>query len=315
MPSGGRARDRRGLVDTIPEAVRRKALAAGAAHWLRELPELVERLERDWSISVGRSYGDATEALVAEATQADRTPVVLKLHIPRLDSPRPAAAGEREMTVLRLAGGEGCARLLRCDEARGALLLERLGRPLQELGMPLAGRLEVLCAAAMRLWRPAPGSGLPSGADQGREQASYIVRTWEELGRPCTEAAVGYALACADRRVAAHDEQRAVLLHGDVHQWNALAAGGGFKLVDPDGVLAEAEYDLGVLMREDPEELMTGDPRDRARWLAARCGLDAGAIWEWGAVQRVSCGLLLTQLGVQPVARQMLAVADRVAAL
>ena len=43
-------------------------------------------------------------------------------------------------------------------------------------------------------------------------------------------------------------------MHGDVHQWNALqAAGGGFKLVDPDGLLAEAEYDLGILMREDPE--------------------------------------------------------------
>jgi streptomycin 6-kinase len=80
-------------------------------------------------------------------------------------------------------------------------------------------------------------------------------------------------------------------------------------------VLAEPEYDLGVLMREDPAALLTGDPRDRARWLAARCGLDAPAIWEWGAVQRVSCGLLLSGLGVQPVARQMLAVADRVAAL
>ncbi len=124
-----------------------------------------------------------------------------------------------------------------------------------------------------------------------------------------------YALTCADHRIAAHSQRRAVLVHGDVHEWNALQAGDGFRLVDPDGVLAEPEYDLGVLMREDPAELLTVDPRDRARWLAARCGLDAAAIWEWGAVQRVSCGLLLTRLGVQPVARQMLAVADRVAAL
>jgi streptomycin 6-kinase len=302
-------------MDGVPEPVRRKALAAGAGQWLRDLPGLVADLERDWAISVGRPYADATEGLVAEAALAGGGPAVLKLHIPRLDSPRPAAAAEREFAVLRLAGGEGCARLLDADAARGALLLERLGRPMHELGMPLAARLEALCAAAMRLWRPAPGCGLPSGADQGREQAGYITRAWDELGRPCTEAAVTYALTCADHRIAAHDQRQAVLVHGDVHEWNALQAGDGFSLVDPDGVLAEPEYDLGVLMREDPAELLTGDPRDRARWLAARCGLDAPAIWEWGAVQRVSCGLLLTRLGVQPVARQMLAVADRVAAL
>ncbi|HTT88560.1 MAG TPA: hypothetical protein VMF65_03340 [Acidimicrobiales bacterium] len=31
----------------------------------------------------------------------------------------------------------------------------------------------------------------------------------EELGRPCTEAAVEHALACAARRIAAHDDERA----------------------------------------------------------------------------------------------------------
>jgi streptomycin 6-kinase len=119
-----------------------------------------------------------------------------------------------------------------------------------------------------------------------------------------------------ERRVAAHDDERAVLVHGDPHAWNALEAGGGeFKLVDPDGLLAEAEYDLGILMREDPLDLMTGDPRDRAAWLARRTGLDPVAIWEWGAVERLATGLTLLKLGVQPVAGQMLAAAHRVAAL
>jgi streptomycin 6-kinase len=115
------------------------------------------------------------------------------------------------------------------------------------------------------------------------------------------------------RRVAAHDDERAVLVHGDVHQWNALRAGTGFKLVDPDGPLAEAEYDLGVLMREDPLELMHGDPRERSRWLARRCGRDAEAIWEWGVVERVSTGLLAIKIGLQPIGDQMLTVADYLA--
>ena len=72
----------------------------------------------------------------------------------------------------------------------------------------------------------------------------------------------------------AHDNERSVLVHGDVHQWNTLEAGGGFKLVDPDGLLAEPEYDLGVMMREDPVELLYGDPFARARHFAAATGLD-----------------------------------------
>ncbi|MGD0394188.1 MAG: hypothetical protein ABSC41_16285 [Acidimicrobiales bacterium] len=70
---------------------------------------------------------------------------------------------------------------------------------------------------------------------------------------------------------------------------------------------------MGVLMREDPLELLDGDPHHRARWLARRCGLDADAIWERGVVERVSTGLLLTQIDLDPVGRDMLAVADHVA--
>ena len=120
------------------------------------------------------------------------------------------------------------------------------------------------------------------------------------------------AIAAAERRIGAHDDATAVLVHGDVHQWNALRSGDGFKLVDPDGLLAEPEYDLGVLMREDPVELMAGDPWDRARLLAARTGTDPVAIWEWGLVERVSTGLLAVGVGLRPVGDQMLAAADEI---
>jgi streptomycin 6-kinase len=134
------------------------------------------------------------------------------------------------------------------------------------------------------------------------------------LDRPCAEQAIDYSLECAARRIVAHDDERAVLVHGDVHQWNALEAGAGFTLVDTDGLLAEREYDMGIIMREDPSELLEGgDPRERARSLAARTGLDSDAIWEWGAVERVSTGLLATRVALQPAGREMLAVAERVA--
>ena len=212
---------------------------------------------------------------------------------------------------MRLAAGDGCPLLLRDDVGRGALLVERLGRSLYELQLPLARRHEILVSAAMRIWRPAPDSGLPTGAAKATWLHEFITAMWEELDRPCSERAVEHALACAERRRGAHRDERAVLVHGDVHQWNALESGAAFKLVDPDGLLAEPEYDLGIIMREDP---LDGDLRERARRLAHATGLDETAIWEWGVVERVSTGLLGTRVGLQPIAGQMLAAADRLAA-
>jgi streptomycin 6-kinase len=289
----------------IPPVVREKALALGADAWLDALPSLVRSLETDWRIEVGRAYPEATEAFVAEAVREDGTPAVLKLIVPRS---RDAAA--HEIVVLRLARGVGCVRLLRDDVTRGALLLERLGRPLYKLELPVNERHEILVSAAEQVWRPAPAADLPTGAAKASWLADFIARMWEELGRPCSREAVDHALACTARRAEAHRDEKAVLVHGDIHQWNALEAEDGFKLVDPDGLLAEPEYDLGIIMREDP---LNGDLRERARWLAERTGLDEEAIWEWGVAERVSTGLLATRVGLQPHGRDMLAAADRVA--
>jgi streptomycin 6-kinase len=290
----------------IPPVVREKALAVGASAWIDELPVLLHMIEANWAITVGRVYADSTEALVAEAVCEDGTEAVLKLIVPR-----DADAAAHETTVLRLAAGEGCARLLQADLERGALLLERLGRSLSELQLPIRRRHEILVATAQRIWRPAPDAGLPTGVTKARWLAEFITGMWEELDHPCSERAVDYALACATRRRDAHRDETAVVVHGDVHQWNALEADAEFKLVDPDGLLAEAEYDLGIIMREDP---LDGDLRRRARWLATRTRLDETAIWEWGVVERVSTGLLGTRVGLQPIARQLLAAAERVAA-
>jgi streptomycin 6-kinase len=292
----------------VPAVVRAKALDAGATAWLDQLPALIADLERAWSIRVGRVYEGGTEAVVTEAMTADGTAAVLKLLVPH-----DADAAGREIAVLRKCAGQGCAALLHDDVGRGALLLERLGPSLHDQGRPIGERHEILCATAQQVWRPAGDLVLPTGRDKAGWLAAFVRRTWEELGRPCTRAAVDHALACAGRRGRAFDPGRAVLVHGDVHQWNALAAGEGFKLVDPDGLLAEPEYDLGIIMREDPLELMEGDPFAHARWLAARTGLDATAIWEWGVVERVSTGLLGTKVGLQPVAAHMLEAADAIA--
>ena len=119
------------------------AIAVGASPWLDRLPSLVADLEREWGITVGRAFDGGTEAFVAEATLEDGTRAVLKLMIPR-----DRDAVRNEVTVLRLTAGDGCARLLRDDVSRGALLLEHLGRRLADLALPIGTRHEILCCVA-----------------------------------------------------------------------------------------------------------------------------------------------------------------------
>jgi len=294
----------------IPEVVRNKAITVGAESWLAELPELVSHFEQAWNFSIGAVYDGGTEAFVAEANEASGRLAVVKLLIPR-NGINPA----REIAVLERAGGRSCAELYRSDAHAGAMLIERLGPSLFDLGVSFEQRREVLADLATKFWRPPTGMDLPSGEVKAAWLSNAVELWWHELGEPCSRRAVDHALDCAAKRGAAHATADPVLVHGDIHQWNALRSSTGFKLVDPDGLVAEPEYDLGVLMREDPLELLAdGDPRSRSTWLANRTGCDEQAIWEWGVVERVSTGLIASKIDLQPVGAEMLHAADMIAA-
>jgi streptomycin 6-kinase len=291
----------------IPDEVRNKVIAEGNAAWLDELPSVVESLQQDWSLSIGATLRGGHAAFVVGATLADGTAAVLKLGVP----------GTRrdlisEATVLRLAGGEGCASLLRDDLDRDALLLERLGAALYDLVPDPTDRHDTMCDVAARLWRPVSSDvDLPTGADMARDRADLLPRLWEETERACSEATLRDALACMERRRRAHSDRDAVLVHGDVHDLNVLqATDGTFKLIDPGGLRAEPACDLGTIIRCNPG---TGDDlHARAKRLAARTGVDATAIWEWGTIYRVVSGLYCRTIGFQPFGDLLLAEADRV---
>lgn len=292
----------------IPEVVRRRAIAANAQEWLDGLPKLISDLEREWSIAVGRVFEGGSEALVAEATLADGSPAILKLLLQERGH-----EVTNEIAVLRLAAGNGCARLLNADEPRSAMLLERLGRPVGQLGLPAEERLDILCVTAQRLWRPVERGAFQTGAEKARWLIEFTQAKWEELNRPCSAAAAKYAVACAEAREAAHDDTRAVLVHGDIHEDNTLEDGrGGYKLIDPDGLFAEPEYDLGVITRAEP---LGADPRRHARRLAAMTGLDETATWEWAAAERMSTALVCRRLRLEPFAENLFRNAEEAAQL
>jgi streptomycin 6-kinase len=79
-------------------------------------------------------------------------------------------------------------------------MLEQLGPSMHELRLALRRRHEILCDLAARIWRPAPHSGLPTGAEKGRWLCEYIVATWEALAHPVPERTIANALAAHPQR-------------------------------------------------------------------------------------------------------------------
>jgi streptomycin 6-kinase len=280
----------------VPDLVIQRASTNGAAgrRWLDGLPEVVAELSDRWGLELGAAFAGGTAGYVVAATDPSRRECVLKVAMP-LDMNDRDAFG-RSVRAHQLADGQGCAELLAHDTSVPAMLLERLGPNLAELGMTVPQILEAVTSTLRSFWRPVPAEGLRAGDDQARWLAHYIADTWIELGRPCERAVIDQAVSLCDRRAAAFDPSRAVLVHGDAHGWNTLAAGAdNYKFVDVEGLFSEPEHDLAVVMREYNEPLLQGDTprlvRDRAELLADQCALDPHIVWEWGFIERVSTGL------------------------
>jgi streptomycin 6-kinase len=299
----------------VPDRVRRKATALGKAGvaWLAGLDDLVSDLAAEWDLSIGGTLSGGTEAFVAEARTAEGQDAVLKIAIPGLD---PTAS---ELRTLIAAEGRGYALVFRHDAARGAMLLERLGTQLNELGLPIDAQIEVICGTLLEAWTPLPeGARFMTGAEKANTLANFIEVTWRDLGEPCSARIIDVAWRFAEVRRRAFDPTTSVLAHGDAHAWNTLVVPGDgprrFKFVDPDGLFIERAYDLAISMREWGAELLAGDPvllgQDRCRQLARLTGVQPEPIWQWGFIERTSNGLLLLKLGLDSLAHEFFAVAD-----
>lgn len=297
----------------LPEAVRRRALATKAGRdWLVSLPSLVNILEREWGMDVSTVLAGGSEALVAEATGRDGAEAVLKIVIPEQET------GESERRCLLCADGRGYARVLNHDDARNAMLLEKLGPRLSQSGLSPDQQLDIICRTLLDAWRDVPSeTNFMSGDEKADSLASFIRETNARLEFALDPHIMDTALRFAREREAAFSLDHAVLAHGDCHPDNTLIVPGDdpptCKFIDPDGLIIERAYDLGILMREWSDDLLAGDPLSlgvqRCTRLSSRTGVELKAIWQWGFVERVSTGLLLRHLNMDDAAEPILEVA------
>jgi streptomycin 6-kinase len=223
---------------------------------------LAEAVARDWGLTLGEPYPPGAAGYVVRVELSDGTPAVLKLqHSHRED--------EQEADALERWDGDGAVRLLRRDDERHALLLERC-EPGTPLSRSAADPLGVLIELLPRLWKDA--TGFRSLADE--------VAWW------ALDGAVG---ELARELSSTQDEQ--VLVHQDLHGENVLAARREpWLVIDPKPLAAEREFAVAPIVRSFELGPSKRDALNRLDRLCAELGLDRERARGWTVVQTTAWG-------------------------
>ncbi len=221
---------------------------------------LAEAVARDWGLRLSEPYPPGAAGYVVRAELEDGTPAALKLqHTHRED--------EQEADALERWDGDGAIRLLRRDDERHALLLERC-----EPGTPLSRGAEdplgVLIGLLPRLWKDA--SGFHTLAD---EVAHWALEG--EIGRLARELA--------------STQGELVLVHQDLHGDNVLAARREpWLVIDPKPLAAEREFAVAPIVRSSELGHSRREVLYRLDRLCAELRLDHERARGWTVVQTIA---------------------------
>jgi streptomycin 6-kinase len=272
--------------------------------WLSRLPGILAECADRWSLTVLPPFEPLSYNYVAPAIRGDGSEVVLKVGVP-------GPLLRCEIAALRHFAGHGCARLLAADARRGVFLLERL-RPGTPLVDPSAGsgrwladdeRVTTIAAGVMRqLWRPVAGKPRGSQTQTCRVSLFPTVADWAEAFTrlraryeggtgPLPGPFVARAERLSAELIASQAEQ--VVLHGDLHHWNIVAAERQpWLALDPQGVVGEPAYEVGALLRNPYPQIATWPDARRVQarriaQLAEELGFDRARIAGWGFAQAV----------------------------
>ncbi len=250
------------------------------ARWVERLPGRLASLLEEWELTPdGWPMHGYCSIVVPVRTSAGET-AVLKVAFDVDEE------SEHEHLALRHWGGRGAVRLLRADPHRRALLLERLHH--EDLtGLPDLEACEVVAALYPRLHLPA----LP----QLLTVTSYVERWSAALAAmprnaPIPRRMVEQALSLA-RDLVADPASTGVIVHGDLHYLNVLAADREpWLVIDPKPMSGDPHFELAPMLWNRMDEL--GDAvrtgvRRRFHTLVDAAGLDEARARDWVILRMV----------------------------
>ncbi len=273
-----------GIPHTLARAVVDVHGAIGT-DWLARLPATLSDCARRWSLDISPPFEPLSYNYVAPAVRADGTAVVLKAGVPCRET-------ETEVAALALYDGRGGVRLLEWDAAAGVMLLERAvpGTTLRAVeDDELATR--VAADVMQRLWRTAPDKHSFPTVGEWAAGLRRLRAQFDGGTGPFPTRLVERAESLFVELLASMDEP--VVLHGDLHHWNILSAEREpWLAIDPKGVVGEAAYEVGALLRNPLPELLAWPHPARVLGrrldiLAERLGFDRERMIQWSFSQAV----------------------------
>ncbi|WP_319447266.1 MULTISPECIES: aminoglycoside phosphotransferase family protein [unclassified Mycobacterium] len=246
---------------------------------MTEPPPDIRAMVEQWELRPDGPTTHGSGALLLPVRTADGAPAVLKVSFPDAES-------KHAHLVLRRWAGTGAVRLLRADPHHRAVLLERL-RPQDLDTLADTEACEVIAGLQRRVHVPA----LP----QLRSLTSYVeqwAHEFEALPRsaPIPRRLVEQAVALS-RDLVADPTGADVVLHGDLHYGNVLAADREpWLAIAPRPLNGDPHFELAPMLWHRWDEF-AGHIRDgvRARFYML---VDAGALDEqraraWAVVRVV----------------------------
>jgi len=254
--------------------------------WLDQLPDIISECEQHWLLEVGQPFANLSYNFAAPALRADGTEVVLKIGVPRTEL-------SREIEALRHYDGRGSVRLVDARPDQGILLLERLkpGIMLVDLCPTKDDEATKIAASIMRkLWRPVTPDHNFKKIEAWFEGLVELRREFNGGCGPFPKNFVETAESLYAELSQSMSEP--VLLHGDLHHYNILSATREpWLAIDPKGVVGEAAYEVGALLR-NPLDVLSWPDFDqilgrRVAILAEILDLDQRRILGWGMAQAV----------------------------
>ncbi len=268
------------IVRVPDELDRNRVLGPDWSAWLDRLPRLARELLEEWELAGAGEPMHGFCSLVLPVVTADGEHAALKVTFDGDDE------SEHEGLALQHWHGDGAVRLLRADPRRRALLLERLHTE------DLTGRwdleaCEVVAGLYPRLHRPA----LP----QLRTLTSYVERWLERLEElrgemPVPPRMVEQALHLG-RALLTDDASTGVVVHGDLHYENVLAADREpWLAIDPKPMNGDAHYEVPPLLWNRWGEMvgdLRGGIRRRFHTVVDAAGLDETRARDWAIVRMV----------------------------
>ncbi|MGZ2356094.1 aminoglycoside phosphotransferase family protein [Streptomyces sp. 372A] len=226
----------------IPEEFARTTVARegdAGARWIAELPSLVADLADAWACAPDGDVRHGGVGVIVPVRRDGTPPAVLKVSFPH-------PGNDHEPDAFVAWGGRGAVALYERDDARYAMLLERVS-PVT-LAEAADGDEVVAVAAGLgrRLAVPAP-EGLPRLSERAGEWEDGLRRDDAELAHALPRPVLDAALATV-RELGR--QQPDTLVHGDLHGRNILRAEREpWLAVDPKGYAGDPAYDVGALMK------------------------------------------------------------------